>query len=70
MAEKQCPPLASKDYQLRSYFQFNHFAVYCSLLRKRVHVENKHVLVIGSETPWIEAILLELGAKHVTTMGN
>ena len=29
---------------------------------------NKNVLVIGSETPWVESILLAIGAKHVTTL--
>ena len=28
----------------------------------------KNALVIGSETPWVEAILLAVGAKHVTTL--
>ena len=31
-------------------------------------VEGKTALVIGSETPWVEAILLAIGAKHVTTL--
>lgn len=31
-------------------------------------VEGGHVLVIGSQTPWIEAILLELGAGKITTV--
>ena len=31
-------------------------------------VFNKSVLVIGSETPWVESILLAIGAKHVTTL--
>ena len=31
-------------------------------------IEDKHVLVIGSILPWIEAILLHLGAKKVTTL--
>lgn len=30
--------------------------------------ENKHILVIGSTRPWIEAILIALGAKHITTL--
>jgi hypothetical protein len=30
-------------------------------------VDGKHVLVIGSQTPWIETILLNKGAKHITT---
>jgi len=31
-------------------------------------VHNKHVAVIGSEKPWIEAILVNAGAKSVTTV--
>ena len=31
-------------------------------------VKDKHVLVIGSETPWIEIMALRHGAKHVTTL--
>ena len=31
-------------------------------------VNGKRVLVVGSETPWIEAIILAVGAQHVLTM--
>lgn len=31
-------------------------------------VRGGNVLVIGSEQPWIEAILLEYGAANVTTL--
>ena len=31
-------------------------------------VVGKRALVIGSETPWVESILLALGAEHVTTL--
>ena len=31
-------------------------------------VSGGHVLVIGSQTPWIEAILLEVGAAKITTV--
>ena len=30
-------------------------------------VDGKHVLVIGSQSPWIETILLNKGAKNITT---
>ncbi len=30
-------------------------------------VKDKHVLVIGSEVPWLEAVLLSKGAKKITT---
>lgn len=31
-------------------------------------VKDKRGIVIGSETPWVEAMLLEYGAAHVTTL--
>ena len=31
-------------------------------------LRNKHVLVIGSERPWIEVILLSLNVGHITTL--
>ena len=31
-------------------------------------VKNKHVLVIGSISPWIEIMAVRHGAKHVTTL--
>ena len=31
-------------------------------------VVGKNALVIGSNSPWVEAILLAVGAKHVTTL--
>ena len=31
-------------------------------------VNGKKVLVVGSETPWVEAIILAVGAKNVTTI--
>ena len=33
-----------------------------------IQVQGGHVLVIGSESPWIESILLELGAARITTL--
>jgi hypothetical protein len=32
------------------------------------YIKNKKVAVIGSQTPWIEAILVNCGAKEVTTV--
>lgn len=31
-------------------------------------VWNGNVLVVGSQTPWVEAIILEKGARHITTL--
>ena len=38
------------------------------LLQNYIYVHNKHILVIGSILPWIEALLLELGVSHITTL--
>jgi len=37
-------------------------------IEETMQLKDKHVLVIGSETPWLEAILLSKGAKKVTTL--
>ena len=31
-------------------------------------INEGHVLVIGSQSPWIEAILFEKGARHITVL--
>ena len=31
-------------------------------------IVGRRVLVIGSQTPWVESLALSLGAKHVTTL--
>ena len=36
-------------------------------LDEHIPVKDKHVLVIGSQVPWIEMILLKKGARNVTT---
>jgi len=35
---------------------------------QKASIQGKHMYVIGSETPWIEALLLLAGAEHVTTI--
>ena len=42
--------------------------IYEMILKFNERVNGKRVLVVGSETPWVEAIILAVGAKHVTTM--
>lgn len=37
-------------------------------MKDHLDVQNKHVLVIGSQSPWIETMALLNGAKHVTTL--
>ena len=38
------------------------------LLDTYIPISGKHILVIGSTSPWIEVILLAQGAKHITTL--
>lgn len=38
------------------------------LQRHAEELKGKHLFVIGSENPWLEALLLEAGAQHVTTI--
>ena len=38
------------------------------LLRKYILPRDKHILVVGSETPWIEVLLLYEGAGKITTL--
>ena len=33
-----------------------------------IQFKNKHILVIGSNRPWIEVILLSQGAQQITTL--
>ena len=39
-----------------------------TLKRYLYAIKGKHVAVVGTEVPWIEAIVLNLGAEKVTTM--
>ena len=39
-----------------------------TLGRYRQYIESTHVAVIGTEKPWAEAMLLNLGARHITTL--
>lgn len=41
---------------------------YQRLLQVKHLFQDKHILVIGSQKPWVEAMALALGAKHVTTL--
>ncbi len=39
-------------------------------MTEKMNVTGLHVLVIGTERPWLEALILEAGARKVTTLGN
>ena len=35
---------------------------------RTANVTGKHILVVGSSSPWVECLLLNEGARHVTTL--
>ena len=37
-------------------------------IKDHLNVTGQHVLVIGSESPWIELMALRAGARHVSTV--
>jgi len=40
-----------------------------NVLKKLAHiVKQKHIAVVGTKIPWAEAMLINLGARHVTTI--
>lgn len=41
---------------------------YLAYILEEVGVKNKNILVVGSEKPWIEVILIHLGAGSITTL--
>ena len=47
---------------------YNNGAIYHVISIEKYPIKYKNVAVIGSITPWIEAILLNCGAAHVTTV--
>ena len=54
------------NYKSESLNSISHF-LYRRHIVEHIPVAGKHVLVIGSQSPWIEIILLNNGAKHITT---
>ena len=51
-----------------STFQWSFLPIF-SHLQNHMNVKGKNVLVIGTQLPWIEAILLEMGVRHITILG-
>ena len=43
------------------------FKLFRQYVDEHFSVKDKHVLVMGSQTPWVELIMLNKGAKNVTT---
>ena len=36
----------------------------------RMNMQGKHVLSMGTEDPWLEALILESGAEKITSLGT
>ena len=51
-----------------AYFVEEQEIIYNMINTFKEKVIDKHVLVVGSESPWVEAIVLAVGAKFVTTL--
>ena len=51
-----------------AYGKDNTRVLYETLNHHRNEIKEKRVLVVGSQTPWVEAVLLAIGAKHITTL--
>ena len=49
-------------------FNYDNTPLYSFFDARKELVVGKRGLVIGSENPWLEAMLLEFGASHVTTL--
>jgi hypothetical protein len=59
----------AKAHAKQAHFNYANTHVYETLDKYAAKfVTGKRGLVIGSENPWLEAILLDYGAEHVTTL--
>ena len=59
--------IATKSFQC-SYGARAKNDIMAIIKRGLFSVKDKHLLVVGSQTPWMEAILLSEGASRVTTL--
>ena len=69
--EKKIAEVSKKDWSLIGNLGYGAEETECLYDTLHLHKEailDKHVLVVGSETPWVESMLLEIGARHVTTL--
>jgi hypothetical protein len=59
----------SEVRQRKDQFTYDNAPLYDAMDRwSSFAIKGKRGLVIGSETPWLEAMLLEYGAQHVSTL--
>jgi len=45
-----------------------HYRLQATFRKYRHYINNAHVAVVGTKTPWAEAMLMNLGPRHVTTL--
>ena len=60
--------LREKVRERAEHLTYSNAPLYEVLEKRGYLIQNKSGLVIGSESPWLEAMLIEFGAKHVTTL--
>ena len=41
-----------------------------SYMTMKMNLTGQHALVVGTEKPWLESLILEAGAVKVTTLGK
>lgn len=57
-----------QDNKLTGSYGFGEVKNIQKHLSQHMNIKNQHVLIIGSQSPWLEAIALEEGAKRITTL--
>lgn len=50
------------------HFSYVNVPLYEALEKHRLLIEGQHGLVVGSQSPWLESMLLEFGASSVSTL--
>ncbi len=60
--------MRAKNYLGSFRRKSNNYNIVCRHLTKHMNITGRHVLVVGSQTPWLEAIILEAGAAKITTL--
>lgn len=58
------------DYSSDEHCRYHNGAIFnlIAMMKYKSHIVNKNVAVIGSFRPWLEAMIINMGAKSVTTV--
>lgn len=54
--------------RISRYGAQNTLDIALAMKKWQIEIQNKHILVVGSERPWLEGMLIGFGAKKVTTL--